>query len=224
MKKILLTTVAIMSLGTPVKAEELTGHVTFTTDYVFRGTSQTDEHAAIQGGLDFAHETGLHAGVWGSSIDFDTVGAGSMELDIYGGYAGEIGDFNYDVGGIYYLYPGSDDNLNYDFWEVYATAGYAFDFMSLHAGVYYSPEFFGDTGDAYYYTFGAEAPVMEDLFTLSTHIGRQTIDDAQNYTDWSVGAEKTWMDFDWAATYHDTNLDNNDLGESRAVLSVSKSF
>lgn len=224
MKKIVLTTALTVLCAAPVAANELTGNFSLTTDYVFRGQSQTDESPAIQGGMDFTHDTGLHAGVWGSSIDFDAVGAGSMELDLYGGYANQLGNFSYDVGGIYYLYPGSDDNLNYDFWEVYLTGGYDFDMATVHAGVYYSPEFFGDTGDAVYYMAGVDVPVMQDLFTVSAHVGHQDIDDSEDYTDWSLGLNKSYMDFDWALTYHDTDLDNNDLADSRAVLSVSKTF
>ena len=63
----------------------VTGNFTLTTDYAFRGVSQTNEDAAVQGGFDYAHSpTGLYAGIWGSNVSFPP---GSIELDYYGGWA-----------------------------------------------------------------------------------------------------------------------------------------
>ncbi len=223
MKKFLLITSLICSVSAPALAEsEVTGNVTFTSDYVFRGFSQTDESAAIQGGFDVVHPTGLHAGVWASNVDFMTAGDGSAEIDFYGGYANEVGALSYDVGGIYYYYPGANDNLNYDFWEVYLNGAYDFDVASVNVGVNYSPEFFGDTGDAVYYYAGVDVPLPEE-FSLSAHIGRQEIDDSQDYTDWSLGVSKNWLEFDWGVAYTDTNIDGN-LSDGRFVLSVGKTF
>jgi uncharacterized protein (TIGR02001 family) len=223
MKKLLMATALTACFATPALADEFSGNVAFTTDYVFRGVSQTDESAAIQGGLDYTHDTGLHAGVWGSSIDFDSVDTGSMELDVYAGFANEYNGFTYDVGAIYYAYPGSDGDLNYDFWEAYFAVGYDFDVLALNAGVYYSPEFFGDTGDAVYTMAGVTVPLVEQ-FELGAHIGHQSIDDGEDYTDWSFAVNKNWMDFDFSVAYTDTDLDNNDLADERIVFSVSKSF
>lgn len=223
MRKILMASAVFFSVSTPVWAEaDVTGNLTFTSDYVFRGFSQTDESAAIQGGFDVTHPTGLHAGVWASNVDFNNAGDGSAEIDFYGGYANEVGALSYDVGGIYYYYPGAESNLNYDFWEVYINGSYDFDVVAVNAGVNYSPEFYGDTGDAVYYYAGVDMPLPEG-FMASAHIGRQEIDQSQDYTDWSLGASKTWLEFDWGVTYHDTNIDS-DLSNARVVLSVGKEF
>ncbi len=225
MKKLLLTTALAVMAVSPSFAGEgaVTGNLSFTTDYVFRGLSQTDENPALQGGFDYEDPSGLHAGVWGSNVDFNNTGDGSMELDLYAGYQGEVEGLSYDVGGIYYLYPGADNNLNYDFWEAYVSGGYDFDTFAVNAGVNYSPDFFGKTGDAFYYYGGVEVPLPYEV-TLAAHYGHQDIDESTDYNDWSLGVSKTWLEFDWSATYTEADIDNDDNAEGRIVLSVGKSF
>jgi uncharacterized protein (TIGR02001 family) len=125
--------IAAMLLGaatTPAMAQEnwdlpgnFTGNVALTNDYVFRGFTQTQENAALQGGLDWDSGHGFYLGTWGSNIQFDVPGEGSLELDVYGGYRGTIGKFSYDIGAIGYLYPGTDKGLSYKWWEVSAKPG-----------------------------------------------------------------------------------------------------
>ena len=91
-----------------------TGSVALTSDYVFRGVSQTDGKPALQGGIEFASEGGFYAGAWGSNVswlsDLSTTAApisSSLELDVYGGYRGKFSNaVSYDVGLLYYAYPG----------------------------------------------------------------------------------------------------------------------
>ncbi len=88
LKKMLIATTAFVALSAgTANAEGLSANVGFFSDYVFRGVSQTDEAMSIQGGFDYEHETGLHAGVWGSNVDFNNAQDGSLELDITAGYA-----------------------------------------------------------------------------------------------------------------------------------------
>ncbi len=112
-----------LTIGYNVASAEITGNVSLTSDYKFRGISQSDESPAIQGGLDYAHDSGFYVGTWASSVDFDTNGAGydgSLELDVYAGFGNTIGDsdFGYDVGVMYYAYPG-DDGAEGDYFEFY---------------------------------------------------------------------------------------------------------
>ena len=92
----------------------LTGNVGLFSQYIFRGLTQTDKEAALQGGFDYAHSSGIYLGTWGSNVswlrDFGSYSSGgSLELDFYGGYKGTIGksDFGYDVGFLQYWYPGT---------------------------------------------------------------------------------------------------------------------
>lgn len=114
MRNMLTTALAVSILAVPIaSASEFLGgnvisNVNLTTDYAFRGTTQTDEAPAIQGGFDYEHTNGFNAGVWASNIDFNNTNAGSIELDVYAGYNHNITD-NLSVGTsvIAYMYPGS---------------------------------------------------------------------------------------------------------------------
>ncbi len=205
----------------------VSANVALTTDYVFRGISQSNEEAAIQGGMDYAHESGLYLGVWGSSVDLPDA---QTELDFYAGINGSIDKLVWDVGALYYYYPGNDSE--YDFWEAAFALGYDFDIFSVSLGLNYSPEFYADTGDAWYYAAYLDVPLPYD-FSLAAHIGRQTIDDnttfgSPDYTDWAIGLGYSWEGFDLGLTYTDTDLDEPgecaDGCAERVVFNVSRSF
>ena len=83
-------------------------NVAGTTDYVFRGFSQTDEKPAFQAGVDVGYGI-FYLGAWGSGVDQDFVGGSSAEIDLYGGITPSAGIFDFDFGFIYYWYPGEND-------------------------------------------------------------------------------------------------------------------
>ncbi|MDH5723482.1 MAG: TorF family putative porin [Alphaproteobacteria bacterium] len=211
---------------------EISGNVGFVTEYSFRGIAQSDEHIAVQGGFDISHGSGLHAGVWGSNVDFNDGDEAHVEVDVYGGYSGSFHDVDYDIGVIYYAYPGADSSLDYDFWEGSFALGYDFDVFSASASINYSPEYFGNSGDAQYYALGVDVPLPAD-FTLSGHVGYQEIDDnaafgTPDYTDWSVGLGYTFEGFDLSLQYVDTDLDEPgecaDGCDSRVIFGIDRSF
>lgn len=208
-------------------AFDFSANAALVSDYVFRGISQSDENFAIQGGFDIGHESGLYTGVWASSIDFNDGDEANIEIDIYGGYGGEVHDISYDVGAIYYAYPGANSSLNYDFWEAYGSLGYDFGAASATVGVSYSPEFFGDAGDAVYTHLGVDVPLPHD-FTLSGGVGYQEIDKGENYTDWNLTVGYDWRDVNFFVSYTDTDLDEPsecaDGCDARVVLGVSVAF
>ncbi|MGH8501359.1 MAG: TorF family putative porin [Gammaproteobacteria bacterium] len=71
-------------------AENFSSTLYFTTDYVFRGVSFTDEDPAVQGSFDYAHPSGAYVGAWASNWDgFGT--ESEFEIDYYGGYANALG-------------------------------------------------------------------------------------------------------------------------------------
>ena len=232
-KKILIAA-AMATVSLPALAE-ISGNVALATDYRFRGISQTDRNPAVQGGFDWSHDSGFYLGTWGSNVDF----AGSLELDYYGGYAGDINDnLSFDVGAIYYDYPGDGGNL--EFWEVYGGLSGDLGPVSLSGTVSYSNDYFGESGDAFYYDLGASYDLPAE-FSLAAHYGYQTIDDGSvkdagffssdedNYQDWSVGVSRSFMELDFDLSYIDTNLGKSDcfgskICDSTVVLSVSKSL
>jgi len=102
MKKLIFIFVCLLAVSTPfVHAEdsphEFSANVALTTDYRFRGLSQTNEDPAIQGGFDYGYSgdalpVSFYAGVWASSLDFDVADPddADLEIDFYGGFTGEF--------------------------------------------------------------------------------------------------------------------------------------
>lgn len=201
------------------------GNIAITSDYVFRGVSQTNQDPAVQGGFDWDSGAGFYIGTWASSLEFGD--DASLELDLYAGYAGSIENFSYDIGFLYYMYP-STSSVGYDFWEVYGSAGYDFGVASVSAGINYTPDNFGaaNNDSSVYYSASLEVPVG-DMFTVSGGVGYSALEGAQNYTDWNIGASLSVYDwFDLDARYYDTDYETvcGTFCDGRFVVSVSRSF
>lgn len=221
--------------SSPLAQAEFSANVALATDYVFRGISQTGEDPALQGGFDFKHASGFYAGVWGSNVEFSpAVDDASLELDYYAGMTGEVGGgLGWDVGAIYYAYPGAKSDANLDYWEAKGALSYAFKGVTLEPSVslalYYSPEFTGETGDATYVVGSLDLALPRD-FGLSLHVGQQNIDETvpDSYVEYGVGISKELAGFGLALNYHGTNGDGEDLAgelaDDRVVFSVSRSF
>src|SRR5688572_29142764 len=121
-----------------------------TSDYVFRGVSQSDNDPALQGGIDFAYGI-LYAGAWASSVDEDFV-FGNLEIDYYVGIKPEVGPATFDFGLIYYTYPGATDAPNGENEVLELKAGVSGDLvqnLTASGYVYYSPEALDDFGEYY---------------------------------------------------------------------------
>lgn len=211
----------------------LSGSLTAVSDYVFRGISQSDEHPAIQGSFDYAHDSGFYLGVWGSSVDFNDGDEASLETDIYAGLKGQckVTGITWDLGATYFAYPGANSGLDYDYVEAKAGLGYEIGSVSLDGNVNYSPEFFADSGDAWYSQGNVTWNMPQD-FSLKGHLGYQAIDDevafgVPDYTDWSLGLGYSAQGFDFGLAYTDTDLSNaecRDNCDPRLLFSISRSF
>ncbi len=173
-------------------------NVALTTEYRFRGVDLSGGELAIQGGFDVSHSSGLYAGVWASSLDEDTVGYGSTELDIYGGWSGNLTEgLSADVGFIAYTYPdASGINTvvpgNFDYYEGYASLGFSLGPISSTVGVAYAPgqvglDFGGARDNLYVYTDLSTA-IPGTPLTLNGHLG---------YTDGSLTFTNDSKAFDW---------------------------
>lgn len=167
-----------------------------TTDYRFRGISQTSFKPAVQAGADFSHKSGVYAGVWGSNVNWvkDFAGAtdGSMEVDLYGGYKGELAkDLGFDVGVIGYLYPSNNAATNANTTEIYAALTYGLVTAKYSRSLTNFVANADSTGSQY-----LEIAATFDLgngFSLTPHIGRQLIPNqvtSGDYTDYSLTLSK----------------------------------
>ncbi len=235
---------AIVFATSASKAEdsphEFTASVALATDYKYRSLSQTNEDPAISGSFDYAHSSGLYAGVWASSLEFGEGSSNdtSVEMNYYGGYAGEIGDgLGFDVGGLYYYYPSTDDaatgGLDQDFFEVYGNLSYTIGDSTfkptLGAGLAYSPDFYGEDGDGIYVTGTLDIALPND-FALSFLVGNLDVDGDKltpggyDYTHYVVGINKSWGKFKFDLSYYDADSDcGGDLCDG-VVFTLSSSF
>jgi uncharacterized protein (TIGR02001 family) len=230
-----LCTFLLILLVPLVPRAELSSTWTLTSDYVFRGVTQTAEDPALQGSIDFEGESGGYVGLWGSNVDFDDCCDEDIELNWYAGYAPEFGeDFALDLGIIYYNYPGASDNLDYG--EVYFGGSWRW----ISATWYYTDNFFGIGEAAWYLDAQAEFDLPWSLW-LGLHAG-YTDGDAldeefaedtglEDYADWSVTLGRSFGPFDIEVAYHDTDLSGEfkDTGgananDDRVVFSVTTSF
>lgn len=208
------------------------GSVGGTSNYVFRGISQTADAPAVQGNIDYVFDNGLKLGVWGSNVDFDASDA-TLEVDLYAAYTQSWDKLTGEVGVIHYAYPGSVSTDNLDYTEGYVSLGYDFGFASLTGSFNYTPEYSFDSGDATYARIYAKVPLPYGL-TLDGWYGSQTFDDntavaLPDYNDWAIGLAYGINDFTIKAQYTDTDITTAECGGTdncaeKATLSVSKAF
>ena len=205
----LLTASAASAQDTP----EIAWNLGVTSDYVFRGYSQTTEDPAIFGGVDLTAGS-FYAGAWASNVDFgdDT----DAEVDIYGGYRSEVSGFAVDVGVVGYLYVSQPNGADYDYAELKAAASRAFGPVTLGAAAYWSPDFFGADGEATYVEASASFSPA-DKWTVSGAVGHQSLDVNADYATWNAGVGYAFTDHVAIdVRYHDTDVDGR-LSDDRVV-------
>ena len=223
---VLVALVGFSGLAQGQGNEAISANLAVTTDYVFRGYTQAGEDPAVQGGVDWADESGWYLGTWASNIDFGPGDDASMEVDLYGGYAWEANDVSYDIGLIYYAYPGADSDSGYDFFEAYAGLGYELDAVSLSGAVHFTPDNFGETGTGWYVTGGLSRN-LSDALSVDANVGfsQVTEDFGEDYLDWNVGLSYSVSLLSFDLRYHDTDApDCEGSCDARVVLSVSTGF
>ena len=169
-------------------------NVALTSEYRFRGVDLSGGDVAVQGGLDLGHESGFYVGTWASTLDNDTVGYGDIELDVYGGWSGDVGEgVALDVGVIGYLYPDAGPG-DFDYVEFYSSLGFTFGPAETTVGVAYAPEqdSLGGTDNLYVYS-DVGVGIPNTPVTLTGHLGYTdgflTFTDDGDALDWSIGAE-----------------------------------
>lgn len=243
----------------PPPEHTVTANVGLFSEYLFRGIAQTGGKPAIQGGFDYAHSSGFYAGTWASNVswleDFGAYNRSSMEWDFYGGFKANIGDsdFFYDVGTLYYYYPGKRNPgvINADTWEIYAAIGWKW--VSLKFS-YSLDDYFGarpngqKTDGTYYLDLSATYPIGDTGVSLIGHVGyldvRHDGSDGDlstggkvGYTDWKAGVSYTIPEgpvkgLEIGAYYSGTNakarfytdLTGYDTSKDRGVVYVKKTF
>jgi len=238
---LVLSTAAFAQTKAPEPDYTLPFNAGVVTDYRYRGISQTRLKPAAQGGLDFVHKSGFYLGAWASTIKWiEDSGAtdGKVELDLYGGYKGELAkDLTYDLGVLRYEYVGNELGSV----SGYANANTTEVYGALTAGIFtakYSQSvtnLFGNINSkgSKYLDLSANFD-LGDGWTLTPHVGRQLVNNNSNYhyTDYSLtvakdlgkGLTATLMAVDTNANSSYYTWGGKYVGKSGVVAGVKYSF
>lgn len=212
--KVIALSAALVAAGlsAPASAADLTGNIGVTSNYVWRGLTQTNNGAAVSGGLDYSMKSGLYLGTWVSNTAFGT--PTSQEHDLYVGFGMKTGPVELDFGGIQYRYS-QDDTL--DWTEFYVGATY----KDFGAQINISSDVFGSGTDGMYIEASYDYEIKKGL-TLGLHFGSYDFDDEaaaaiENYTDFSVGLSKG----DFSFVISDTSLNSGFAADTDLKFTVS---
>lgn len=196
------TALMVPAAVAPVAAQAgLTGNIGVHSKYLLRGIFEENNGAVVQGGIDWAGDSGFFLGYWGSSLGYSydatasttTVERG-FENDLYGGYAGTVGSFSYDVGLLQYYYLNVDDsNLT----EL--TGGIGTGPVKLAFQYLLTDGWWGNAGDTYW-KLSYSQPLPKD-FTFAALFGYYTYDD-----DDADNTERGWATTTTTSEFRHLNL------------------
>lgn len=239
MKKSLLALTFVLTAAAVPTASfaDVAFNVGAVSDYRYRGISQSRLKPALQGGVDFS-AGGFYVGSWASSIKWikDFGGDAGVEIDVYGGYKGEIAkDLSYDVGVLTYYYPNNDLDPSTNTTEIYGALTFG------PATLKYShalTDTFGalDSKNSFYLDLSASFEIT-DGWMVTPHVGYQKIkgpfSDPATYTDYSVSVSKDFKGLVPSLTIVGTDADKNFyasprngkfLGKTAVVVGVKYNF
>ena len=205
----------------------LSWNLAITSDYVFRGISQTDFDPALQAGADYSFgDTGLYVGAWASNVDFVDSDGPDIELDDYIGWNHDLSDIlNLDLQVVRYSYLGEQDAYgNIDYNEFIGALAY--DEM-LTFTVAYASNYSNADISSLYYNLSGSWDVGND-FAVSAGVGRTNFsDDVGGYNDWNIGVSRQFGPVNVALDYHDAtgsvidDLYGDEKASDRVVLTFS---
>jgi uncharacterized protein (TIGR02001 family) len=205
----------------PAVAADVSGSVAITTDYIYRGTSQTAGQPAAQAGVQFHSSAGWNAGMWGSSVDFQNGAGIAYELDLQAGYSWSLSpDWSMQAGYVHYAYL-DDGDAGYDYDEVSASLSYQ---QRATASISWSPNtskhtYWGFISDRQ--TFAYELSLLQPLrprWSLCAGVGYYDLRDIANtgYWYWSTGVAFTWQGMQVDVLHINTDATGRRLFEDQA--------
>jgi hypothetical protein len=239
MKKLFLA--LLMAVGFASAQAQVTGNLGLTSDYRFRGISQSQNAPAVQGGIDYAHSSGFYVGNWNSSVSSQVYTNGSgVESDLYAGWKKEFNGVTVDVGSYNYFYPRAtttaNTGSNFDTYEGFVGLGYgpvSVKYSQTLGNGYFGTANAKGTG---YYQADVAYPVTSKI-SLLAHAGHTNVANSSSldYSDYNFGvgydlqgwniAAKYYTNGDKTSAFNTANTVNGQkLYRNAAVISVAKSF
>ena len=211
-------------------AVELSGYLVLTTDYVWRGITQSDGDPAAQLGAEVAFDTGIYLGIWGSTVDIYNGANRQRDTEViyYAGYGHDLSErFTLGASVVAYTYPGQSGSFDYNYEELSVSLNYADRAWLEYA---YSPDLYDTDIESHNIEVYTEWPAGKHLvvgagagyYDVSRLVGT-------GYGYWEFGITWPVSRFDIDLRYHDTNrpvpfISSYDRAEQRLALSLRVSF
>ena len=216
MNKLSLTAALLAGtmLTTPVVAAEISGNVGATTDYIWRGNTQSNGDASLSGGIDVDFGNGFAVGTWVGSLGESDTDDANYEVDLYGSYSfeGPFSGLSYEIGYISYQYPGVAGSAD-DFSEIFISAA-----SGPFSVSYYMQEDAKDSGtdadDGTYLSLDAEFPMAQD-WSVALHYGIEEFDISEDDEDYAISLSKGDMS---------VTVSGDEGDDTRAIVSWGASF
>jgi len=199
----------------PESAFEVSANLAITSNYAWRGMTQSSNSPAVQGGIDLGYK-GFYLGTWGSNVEFDNGTDNSLEADFYAGYKTSFSGVEVDLGYILYAYPNDHDASNFD--EAYIGLGYDFGVVGINGKYSFAVDSNIDTTD--YWEVGGDVELPMEI-SLAASYG----DYDEVGTNYLVSLSRSWGKFEFLVAYTDFSSDAGSLyDEDHIIGTVSTSF
>lgn len=208
-----------------------------TSDYRYRGISQTRTKPALQAGIDYSSGA-FYVGAWASNIQWikDLGGDASIEVDLYGGYKGALTkELGLDVGVLTYQYPSNKLNPSANTTELYGALSYGPATLKYSHAV--TDTFANPNSENSYYLDLSASLDIGGGFTLTPHMGYQKIKgpfaDPGSYTDYALTLSKEFSGIvvsgavvgtDADKTFYVSPVNGKELGKTTFVLGAKVNF
>ena len=207
---------ALMPLAAQAQEDDGSGfnwNAAATSEYMFRGISQTDDHPAIQAGAGYSFSNGFYVGGWASNVDFGE--STDAEIDTFIGWNGDLNDnLNLDVQLVRYNYVGEPDGVDYAYNELIGKVSFA---ENYSATLGYTNDFLNSDTDSFYGAVGGSWAVGNEV-NLTAGLGYTTVQGPEDgYLDYSVGVNRDFGPVNIGLGYIGTDSSGEDLfGEDNA--------
>ena len=192
----------------PASAWSQSANLALTSNYVWRGVTQTANHMAVQGGFDIANTSGISAGVWASNVNQNAPGGNNLEVDLYANYGFKVAGIDASVGYIAYVYQG---NSSANFSEVNVAATVVGITGKVSKNI--------TAGNDYYYelAYNYNVPAVKDL-VLGLHYG--WADKTETTKDYSIALTYPVLGFSGTISYSNGDTAIDDL----TAVTLKKTF
>ncbi len=207
---------ALMPLAAQAQEDDGSGfnwNAAATSEYMFRGISQTDDHPAIQAGAGYSFSNGFYVGGWASNVDFGE--STDAEIDTFVGWNGDLNEnLNLDVQLVRYNYVGEPDGVDYAYNELIGKVSFA---ENYSATLGYTNDFLNSDTDSFYGAVGGSWAVGNEV-NLTAGLGYTTVQGTEDgYLDYSVGVNRDFGPVNIGLGYIGTDSSGEDLfGEDNA--------